>query len=141
MTLIGCFALFATHFHELTALSDTEPCVKNLHVSTHVEQGAESSVTLLYKVVEGSCNQSFGINVAELAKFPPSVIDMAKRKLEELENVEDPSDPNSRQIADPKKPRVDYDTVRNVLSRIESLDAPITMTTFRELVVAEVSKV
>lgn len=87
---IGCFTLFATHFHELTTLSETETVVKNLHVAAHLDHTASAvGVTLLYKVVEGSSNKSFGIHVAEMARFPASVVAMAKRKLEELED--DPS--------------------------------------------------
>ncbi len=52
---IRCFAMFATHFHELTALVEEYPVVKNLHVVAHVGDRADSGreVTLLYKVEDG----------------------------------------------------------------------------------------
>lgn len=96
---IGAFAMFATHFHELTALNETYSQVQNLHVVAHIGDAEDVAmggtdnagskrreVTLLYKVVPGISDQSFGIHVAELVRFPQKVVNMAKRKADELED-------------------------------------------------------
>ncbi|CDH49315.1 dna mismatch repair protein [Lichtheimia corymbifera JMRC:FSU:9682] len=87
-TRIRAFTLFATHFHELTDLGKTVSHVKNLNVAVDIRQNPTggNSITLLYKVTEGICDQSFGIHVAEMANFPQNVVNLAKRKASELED-------------------------------------------------------
>ncbi|HMB01640.1 MAG TPA: DNA mismatch repair protein MutS, partial [Spirochaetota bacterium] len=73
--------LFATHYHELTALNEKK-AVENYTV-TVMDKGNE--VVFLKKVVKGSADKSYGVHVAELAGLPREVTDRAHQKLKELE--------------------------------------------------------
>lgn len=85
--------LFATHFHELTALANKNgdnghkknAGIANFHVFAHIDP-SNRKLTMLYKVHPGACDQSFGIHVAEFANFPPSVVALAREKASELED-------------------------------------------------------
>ena len=77
-----CRALFATHFHELTALAATLPRVHNATVRVKEWHG---DVVFLHEVVAGAADRSYGIQVAKLAGLPPSVIERAKVVLAKLE--------------------------------------------------------
>ncbi|KAI0566132.1 DNA mismatch repair protein Msh2 [Gracilaria domingensis] len=87
---IRCICLFATHFYELTSLENDVPSVRNVHVSAFTEPSS-NKLTFLYEVQPGACDQSFGVNVAEMAHFPSAVVDAAKRKAAELEGFNAPS--------------------------------------------------
>ena len=70
-----CRALFATHYHELTALSAKLPRMFNATVRVKEWQG---DVVFLHEVLPGSADRSYGIQVAKLAGLPPAVIARAK---------------------------------------------------------------
>jgi DNA mismatch repair protein MutS len=75
-------ALFATHYHEMTALAGKLPGVKNATVTVKEWEG---EVIFLHEVREGAADRSYGVQVARLAGLPASVIERAKVVLEALE--------------------------------------------------------
>jgi len=82
---IKAYTLFATHYFELTVLSEKYPGVFNMHLSA-AEHGEQ--IIFLHKVKEGPASQSYGLQVAKLAGLPKAVIQQAQKKLRELENQE-----------------------------------------------------
>jgi DNA mismatch repair protein MutS len=84
-----CRALFATHFHELTALSGR---LDRLHNATVRVKEWQGDVVFLHEVVTGAADRSYGIQVAKLAGLPAKVIERAKVVLAKLEQ-EDRSAP------------------------------------------------
>jgi DNA mismatch repair protein MutS len=91
-----CRALFATHFHEMTALAAKLP---RLHNATMRVKEWQSEVIFLHEVVPGAADRSYGIQVAKLAGLPPSVIERAKLVLAQLE-AEDRISPARKLIDD-----------------------------------------
>ena len=77
-----CRALFATHFHELTRLSEKLPGLKNVSMKVREWQG---EVIFLHEVGEGAADRSYGIQVARLAGLPPAVIARAGQVMAMLE--------------------------------------------------------
>ncbi len=77
-----CRALFATHYHELTALATRLPGLRNATVAVKEWQG---EVIFLHEVREGAADRSYGVQVARLAGLPPAVIARAREVLEALE--------------------------------------------------------
>ncbi len=77
----GVKTLFATHYHELTALADQKPRVKNYNIAV---KEWRDDIIFLRKLVEGGTDRSYGIQVARLAGIPRSVIDRAWTVLAEV---------------------------------------------------------
>ncbi|HEX38179.1 MAG TPA: DNA mismatch repair protein MutS [Candidatus Cloacimonetes bacterium] len=82
---IAAKTLFATHYHELTELANVYKGVKNYNITAKEYQ---DRIIFLRKVVPGSADQSYGIQVAKLAGIPKNVITRAQEILEELEKSE-----------------------------------------------------
>jgi DNA mismatch repair protein MutS len=78
----GCHTLFATHYFELTQLPAEFPQAANVHLSA-VEHG--HGIVFLHAVNEGPANQSYGLQVAQLAGVPAAVIRAARKHLAHLE--------------------------------------------------------
>jgi DNA mismatch repair protein MutS len=96
---LRCRTLFATHYHELTALEDLLPRVHNYHMAA-VEQ--EGQVIFLYELRRGGADRSYGIHVAELAGIPRPVIRRAAELLAALEGREQPTPLDSAPPAAPE---------------------------------------
>jgi DNA mismatch repair protein MutS len=79
---LGTRALFATHYHELTALEALYPDVKNVHMAV---QETPEGIVFLRQVVPGGASKSYGLHVARLAGLPPEVLTEAACVLTYLE--------------------------------------------------------
>lgn len=78
-----CRTLFATHYHELTALESTLDRLKCMAVQVKEWEGA---IVFLHKISNGKSNQSYGVHVAELAGLPDAVTARARALLKSLES-------------------------------------------------------
>ncbi|AWM74472.1 DNA mismatch repair protein MutS [Lactobacillus apis] len=92
---VGAKVLFATHFHELTALEQTLPRLKNIHVGATEENG---KLIFLHKILPGPADQSYGIHVAQLAGLPRKVLRQATKLLNRLEAQGNDLGPSSAQL-------------------------------------------
>lgn len=79
---LGAKVLFATHYHELTAMEEELPGVKNYNIA--VKKRGED-IVFLRKIVPGAADESFGVEVAKLAGLPDQVVKRARQVLRELE--------------------------------------------------------
>jgi DNA mismatch repair protein MutS len=84
---IGCRALFATHYHELTRLAERLPGLRNYNVL--VQEGSDD-IVFLHKIAAGRADRSYGIHVARLAGVPAEVLGRAEQVLGELEGQGQP---------------------------------------------------
>ena len=95
---IGCRTLFATHYHELTSLADSKNGVGNANVAVREHN---DKIIFLRKIIEGSADRSYGIQVARLAGLPMKIIERSKSILSHLE--EKSVQPKAENDTKPKK--------------------------------------
>ena len=79
---LGAKTLFATHYHELTAMEGTLPGVKNYNIAVKTRG---EDIIFLRKIIPGGADRSYGIEVARLAGLPSTVVNRAKKILRQLE--------------------------------------------------------
>lgn len=118
---IKCKTLFSTHYHELTALEESLPNLKNVHVSAQEENG---KLIFLHKVKNGPVDKSYGIHVAKLANMPDELIKRADEILNVYEN-------NPEIIKENKQLSMDFlvenDTIDVLRDRLDQID-PLQVT-------------
>jgi DNA mismatch repair protein MutS len=128
---IGCKAVFATHYHELTQLADRFVRIVNFNVAVH-EAGDE--VIFLHRLRPGGADRSYGIHVGRLAGLPAEVVSRARDVLRSLEAghrvaaAPSPADqlglfaaPESPLLAELKALDLDGLTPREALARLAEL--------------------
>lgn len=93
---IGCKAIFATHYHELTQLDESLPQVFNLQVAV---QHSGKQVFFLRKIIAGGADKSYGIDVARLAGLPDELLERAREVLVWLEKGNKKSEPKPSQMS------------------------------------------
>ncbi len=84
----GAKTLFATHYHELTALADSYPLIRNFSIAVR-EKGKD--IIFLRKILAGAADKSYGIQVAQLAGLPKVVLTRAREILAQLETEPHPA--------------------------------------------------
>ncbi|SIS86126.1 DNA mismatch repair protein MutS [Thalassolituus maritimus] len=84
------FTLFATHYFEMTALPEQYSNTINVHLKATEH---DERIIFLHSVEEGPANQSYGLQVAQLAGVPPAVIANARQQLSQLEQQTSPVTP------------------------------------------------
>ena len=103
---LGAKTMFATHYHELSALEGEIAGVRNYNITAKKQNG---NLVFLRKIVRGSADDSYGIEVAKLAGLPESVINRAKSCLKELEAQ--PRQASARSAAPVREEQISFQDV------------------------------
>ncbi|MBA3460247.1 MAG: DNA mismatch repair protein MutS [Deltaproteobacteria bacterium] len=109
---VGARTLFATHYHELVALADSRPRVRNVSVAVREHKG---EIVFLRRVVSGGASRSYGIDVAKLAGLPRSVTARAHQIMAKLEG-------GSTLGASPQLSLLPTATVSPAIARLAAVD-------------------
>ena len=107
---IGARTMFATHYHELTSLEDEYSGIVNYSIAAK-KKGDD--IIFLRKIVKGSTDESFGIEVAKLAGVPSEVISRAKNVLRSLEDGEEMKKAKHQKEKAPVRDEVSLESLAN----------------------------
>jgi DNA mismatch repair protein MutS len=122
---VECRTLFATHYHELTDLSETYENIRNLNVAVKELNG---DIAFLHKIIPGAADKSYGIYVAKIAGIPKDVVKRAREILAELEQT------HVEATAHSVKASIQQDSQRNMLKPMQfSLFGPENHPVIEEL--------
>ncbi len=116
---LHAFTLFATHYFEITSLSDDFSGIKNVHLDA-VEH--DQGIVFLHSVKEGPANQSYGLQVAQLAGIPAPVIQAAREKLHQLEKDSKVSSGSNTAVSEPVQNEMFASLPHPVVTYLERLD-------------------
>lgn len=140
---IGCKTLFSTHYHELTNLNHSLPFLINVHVEATAGKNLNDLI-FLHKVVEGPSDQSYGINVASLAKIPLEITLRAQDILDKLEknskydseslSINNYQKPVIIDNTDPKLKELKESILKADVDNMKPLDALIFLSSLKEKV-------
>jgi len=116
---IGARTLFATHYHELCELGDRGTGIVNYSV---IAKKKDKGVVFLRKIVKGAADDSYGIEVAQLAGVPSAVVKRAREVLAELEKGENPRKAPSKQTTEPDNMTIDDYIHGDVINKLKMAD-------------------
>lgn len=121
-----CLTLFVTHYQNLARTADgLGGLIRNVHMKFDAEtkENGDEEVTFLYEVAEGMAHRSYGLNVARLAMVPKKVVDVARKKSNELEEIMERRliDGVADLVKDIIEDKGEEDSIERLLSCVEQL--------------------
>ncbi|NLJ94055.1 MAG: DNA mismatch repair protein MutS, partial [Clostridiaceae bacterium] len=142
---INARTLFATHYHELTDIVATTQGVFNCHITATNQDG---KIKFLYHIEEGAAGQSYGIEVAELAGVPDSVVNRSRNILYQLEKDNKGRRLTIKNVARPLDGQLDlfsaaqtFNQSNKVIERLKNIDmdyiSPVDARNILEELIAE----